>query len=173
MKKLIVLLSSIIIISNAVWSYVFFMDVNKPSDTTIQVYNLNGDGEMWDMKNYQVIVTPSQILRGHGGLVFKGDPEDIENSTYYGYEFKEMNSSGNYETVYSNIASSQNAPISILMNLNIGSITGEYSYEELNKDKQNYENTTVTITWSDNKGELYSETINLDITSEVTLNEGD
>lgn len=173
MKKIVVLLSSIIIISNAVWSYVFFMDVSKSSDTMLQVYNLSGEGEIWDIVNYQVIISSNKILRGHGGLVFKGNPKDIENSTYYGYEFKEMNSSGNYETVYTNVASSQGGPISILMNLNIGSITGEYAFEELKKDKQNYENTTLTITWNDNKGELHSETLDLDITGEITLNEGD
>ncbi|MNI54911.1 hypothetical protein D3C76_1389540 [compost metagenome] len=171
MKKLIILLSSIIIISNSIWSYVFFKGINKPSDIAIQVYNLNGTGEMWDVINYQIIVSPSKILRGHGGLVFKGDPKDIENSTYYEYEFKEINSSGNYDTVYSIIASSKDGPVSILNNLNIGSITGEHNYDELKKDKQNYENTTLTITWNDNKGELHSETVNLDIASEITLND--
>lgn len=173
MKKVVVILLGVLIISNVVWSYVFFSNANEPSDTSIQVYNLNGDGDLWGMTNYQVIVSPSKILRGNGTLVFKGDPKTIENSTYYGYDFKEMNSSGEHEVVYSNIASSQGVSLSILKNLNIGSIIGEYAYAELEKDKHNYENTMVTITWNDNEGQLYSETINLDITSEVILNEED
>lgn len=172
MKRLIVLLIGIIVISNAIWSYVFLRDANanKPSDATIQVYNLSGKGEIWDVVNYQIIVSPSHIHRGHGGLVFKGDPQHIENSTYYGYEIKEINSSGQYQTVYSNIARSTGGPLSILANLDIGSITGEYAYEELKKDRQNYDSSTVTITWNDNKGELHSETINLDIASESKFN---
>lgn len=172
MKKIVILLSSIIVITNVVWGCVFFMnDKNdsQPSDPALHIYNLNGSGQMWEIANYQVIVSSSEILRGHGRLVFKGDPKDIENSTYYEYEFKEMNSSGDYETVYSNIARSQGGPLSILMNLNIGSIKGDYAFEELKKDKQNYENTTLTITWDDNKGETHSETINLDITSESIM----
>ncbi|WP_040948956.1 hypothetical protein [Gorillibacterium massiliense] len=171
MKKLIILLSSIIIISNAIWSYVFYIVINKPSDTTIQVYNLNGTGVMWDVINYQIIVSPSKILRGHGGLIFKGDPNQIENSTYYKYELKEINSNGSYETVYVKIASSEDGPVSILNNLNIGSITGEHAYDEQKKDKQNYENTTITITWNDGKGEFHSETVDLEINSEITLND--
>ncbi|MCM3337896.1 hypothetical protein M3650_04420 [Paenibacillus sp. MER TA 81-3] len=171
MKKIILLLLGIIIISNVIWSYLYFKDI-KPLNTGVQVYNLNGMGEIWDVKNYKIIVSPSKILRGHGKLVYKGDPKNIENSTYYKYEIKEINSGGNYETVYVNEASSKDGPVAILNNLNdIGSVTGEYSYDELKKDKQNYKNTTLTITWNDSEGELHSETVALDLDSEITLND--
>ncbi|MEK4477130.1 hypothetical protein NSQ91_28310 [Paenibacillus sp. FSL R7-0048] len=73
------------------------------------------------------------------------------------------------ETVLVNEARSTDGPVSILSNTDIASITGPYSYDELNKNRQNYENTTLSITWNDNEGEIHSETISLDIESEISL----
>ncbi|RUT43277.1 hypothetical protein EJP82_20910 [Paenibacillus anaericanus] len=172
MKKIVLLLTGIIIISNAIWSYVYFKEINKASNSGIQVYNLNGTGEIWDVINYKIIVSPTKIQRGNGRLVYKGDSKNIENSTYYKYEIKEINIDDKYGTVFVNEASSKGGPVSILSNLNdTGSIIGEFSYDELKKDKQNYESTTITITWNDNEGRLHSETVNLDIDSEIVLND--
>lgn len=172
MKKIIFLLLGILIVSNVIWSYLYIKNIEKVSKAVVQYYNLNGTGEMWGITDYKIIVSPSKILRGHGKLAYKGDPKNIENSTYYKYEIKEINPYGNHETVYVNEASSKDGPVAILINLNDrGSITGDYTYDELKKDKQNYESTTLTITWNDNNGELHSETINLDIDSEITIND--
>lgn len=55
-------------------------------------------------------------------------------------------------------------------NLNdVGSITGSYSYDELNRNKQTYESTTMTIAWKDNKGKIHSETIDLEIHSDISV----
>ncbi|MNW49211.1 hypothetical protein D3C74_266200 [compost metagenome] len=62
--------------------------------------------------------------------------------------------------------------IVLIINLNeIGSISNENSYDELKKDKQNYESTILIVTWNDNEGELHSETVHLEITDEIALNE--
>lgn len=170
MKKTIVLLLSIIIISNGIWSYMYFNSVDKSSNIEVQVYTLNGTGEKWNITDHKIIISPNKILRGHGKLAYKGDPTDIENSTYYKLEFKETNSYGKYETVYANVGSSKGGPVSILADLNdTGSIKSEYSYDELQKDRQNYESTTLTITWNDNEGELHSETINLSIDNDMDV----
>ncbi|MGG4103235.1 hypothetical protein AAXB25_04835 [Paenibacillus lautus] len=170
MKKTIVLLLSIIIISNGIWSYMYFNSVVKSSNIEVQVYTLNGTGEKWNITDYKIIISPNKILRGHGNLAYKGDPTDIENSTYYKLEFKETNPYGEYETVYANVGSSKGGPVSILADLNdTGSIKSEYSYDELQKDRQNYESTTLTITWNDNEGELHSEIINLSINNDMHI----
>lgn len=60
--------------------------------------------------------------------------------------------------------------VSILNNINdIGSMTSVYSYDELEKDRQNYASSTLTITWNDNEGKLHSETVDLDIDNEIFL----
>ena len=170
MKKIIFLLSAIFIISNVVWGFMYFKRIDAPSNISVQVYDLRGTGELWDITDYKIIVSPNKILRGHGKLAYKGDPKNVENSTYYKFEFKEINPYGKYETVLVNEASSDAGPVSLLDNLNnIGSITSEYSYDELNKNKQNFESTTLTITWNDNEGEFYSETVDLFIESTTTL----
>jgi hypothetical protein len=141
------------------------------SNSIVHVYTLNGKGEMWDVTDYKIIVTKGKILRGHGKLTYKGDPKKIENSTFYEYDFKEINSTGEYNTVYSNVASSSDGPVSILSNLSdTGSITGDYSYEELKKNEQNFESSILTITWNDNNRELHSETVDLDIESDIAIN---
>lgn len=172
MKKTIVLLLGIIVISNGIWSYIYFssVDKDKSSNIEVQVHTLNGKGEMWDITDYKIIISANSILRGHGNLAYKGDPTDIENSTYYKLEFKEINPFGEYETMYANEASSKGGPVSILTNLNdTGSIKSEYTYDELKKDRQNYQSTTLTITWNDNEGELHTEAINLSIDNDMTI----
>jgi hypothetical protein len=173
MKRLIlVLVVGVIIISNAIWGYLYFnKEVETTSNAGVQVYTLNGTGEIWDVIEYKIIISPSKILRGYGKLVYKGDPNDLENSTYYKYEVNEINTNNNAETVLVGEARSTNGPVSILNNTDIGSITSSYSYGELSKGRQTYESTTFTITWNDNEGNIHSETINLDIDSEISLND--
>lgn len=171
MKKLVLLLTGIIVISNAIWSCVYFSDkgITSKSSTDVQIYMLNGTGNLWDVNDYSIVISDSEIFRGSGTLVYKGEPQNLENSTYYKYEFKELSTNNINETVYVFEAVSENGRVSILQNLNIGSITGGYSYDELKKNNQNYESTTVTITWNDNEGQMHTETVNLDIDREITL----
>ena len=109
--------------------------------------------------------------RWHGKLVYKGDSNDLSNSTYFKYEINERNFNNNDVPVLGSEAISLDVPLSILNNTNIGSITNPYSYGELSKDRETYENSTVTITWNDNEGFNHSERIQLDIDSEVSLND--
>ncbi len=168
MRRIIYLLSAIIIISNGVWGWIYLKNVDRPPlNSEVRIYSFNGEGEKWDITGYKVIVTPNKILRGYGSLAFKGDSDDIRNSSHYKFEVKEQNINGNYETVYVSEAYSKDGPVSILENLDdIGSMTSEYFTDEINKDIQNFESTTITITWNDNEGEAYSEMISLSINSE-------
>jgi len=170
MKKIICFLLVVFIMTNVIWGWMYFKNLDKPKNTVVRVYDFSGGGEKWDIADYKIIITPTKILRGHGKLAYKGDYKNIENSTYYKFEMKEKNIYGNYETVYVSEAISKNGPVAILENLeDIGSITSEYSNFEVNKGRQNYESTTITITWNDNEGELHSETINLSINNEITI----
>ncbi|RRJ61734.1 hypothetical protein EHV15_01145 [Paenibacillus oralis] len=117
MKKIIFLLSAIFIISNVVWGFMYFKRIDPPSNIVVQVYNLNGTGEVWDITDYKIIVSPNKILRGHGKLAYKGDPKNVENSTYYKFEIKKINPYGKDETVFVNEASSEAGPVGLLDNL--------------------------------------------------------
>lgn len=171
MKKIVLLLIGVIVITNGIWSYVYFKEKDSTSkiNTEVQIYTLNGTGDLWDVENYSIIISGTEIFRGSGELVYKGETQNLENSTYYKYEFKELSTNNTNETVYVFETVSENGRVSILQNLNIGSITGGYSYDELKKNNQNYESTTVTITWNDNEGQMHTETVNLDIDREITL----
>ncbi|AJS60685.1 hypothetical protein [Paenibacillus sp. IHBB 10380] len=172
MKRLIFILITILMLSNAVWSYLYF---NKNSDETaanhtVRLYVLNGTGEKWDVKNYKIIISSDKILRGHAELVYKGSSKEIENSTYFNYTFYESGHDNQKEAVYAKDARSFGGPISILdNNKDVGSITGEYSYGETKKDRNNYESTTLEISWKDNEGEDHLEMIELDIDSEIVM----
>lgn len=167
MKRVILLLTGIIVISNALWGYVYFKEINKAS----KVYTLHGTGKMWGVINYKIIDSPSKILRGNGRLVYKGDPKDIENSTYYKYEIQELNGDDESRTIFVNEASSKEGPVSILANFNDTGFIPETDSYKLKKDEQNFESTMITIAWNDNEGKLYSENVNLDIDSEIDLND--
>lgn len=101
--------------------------------------------------------------------MYKGEPSLIVNSTFYKLEVNEKNLQEKYETVSTTAASSKDGPVAIITNLeDIGSVTSEFSYGEVNKDKQNYESTTITI-WNDNEEEMHTETIALSIDHELIL----
>src|SRR5690606_35372950 len=97
MKKIIWLLLGFFIVSNAIWSYCYINNAKKESKVFVQYYNLVGTGEMWDITEYKIILSPSHVFRGQGKLTYKGDPIDLEKSTYYKYEIKEINPYGIYE----------------------------------------------------------------------------
>ncbi|WP_010275696.1 hypothetical protein [Paenibacillus senegalensis] len=174
MRKIIYLLAGIIVISNVIWGSVFLTRNSSQAESIkdVQIYTLKGTGRLWEAADYKVIISPAKIMRGHGSLAYKGDPKEIENSTYYKIEIQELNPNGHYESVYVNEASSHGGPINILSNLNdIGSITGDYADNERLKDRHNYGSSVLTITWNDNDGELHSETINLNMAAEIILSE--
>lgn len=172
MKKNIVICLGIIILSNGIWSYMYFNKLNKSDiNTDVHLFTLDGVGEQWDVEGYKILISPQKILRGNAKLVFKGDPSEIDKSTYYSFQFKEGINNMD-EVVYSTVSSSYNGSVSILSNINsTGAITSSYSYGELNKDRTTFESSTMTITWNDNEGEIHTETIDLDVVNEITLEE--
>jgi len=169
MRKIIVICLGMIILSNGIWSYMYFNKLNVNTD--VHLFTLDGSGKQWDVVGYKILISPHKILRGDAKLVFKGDPSEIDNSTYYSLHFKERINNKD-EVVYSTAGSSNNGSVSILGDLTrTGSITSPYSDGEINKDKTTYESTTMTITWNDNDGEMHTETIDLDVNNEIILDD--
>lgn len=169
MKKIIVICLGVIILSNGIWSYMYFNKLNMNTD--VHLFTMDGTGKQWDVVGYKILISPQKILRGNAKLIFKGDSTQIDKSTYYSFQFKER-INNKEEVVYSTVASSYNGSVSLLSNLNsTGAITSSYSYGELNKDRTTYESSTLTITWNDNDGEMHSETIDLDVIDEITLDD--
>ncbi|GAA0134027.1 hypothetical protein YSY43_08670 [Paenibacillus sp. YSY-4.3] len=172
MKRTVWLLVGIIVVSNCLWLYLF-MNEDKPAVTAnsnASLYLLHGTGEMWDVNDYKIMIAGDKILRGHASLNYKGDPEQLRQSTFFEYKIYEVNSRGEKEVVYANEFRSNNAEVSILDNVqDIGSLTGAYSYEELEKDKSNYETTSLELTWQDNEGKLHTEIIDLEIDREIHI----
>ncbi|WP_338543372.1 hypothetical protein [Paenibacillus tundrae] len=180
MKRTIIGLFSVIIASNVVWGWLYLNKVNEQpnhsssniANKAVQMYELNGTGDMWDVSDYKIIITPNQIQRGHASLTFKGDPRSISDSNYYKLDIQEKDPEGNYSKMLSHVATSHDGPITILNNdnlKNIGYVTSDYAYDELKKDRQNYASTFLRVTWNDNDGKLHSEDIYLTIENEIML----
>lgn len=180
MRKTFVGLLSVIIASNVIWGWLYFNKVDDQTNhvssntasTAVRVYELNGTGNMWDVSNYKIIVTPNQIQRGHASITFKGDPRSIADSNYYKLDVQEKDPDGNYGKVISHVATSHDGTITILNNdnlKNIGYVTSDYAYDELKKDRQHYASTSLRVTWNDNEGKLHSEDIHLTIENEITI----
>lgn len=171
MKKTVFLLAGIIVISNLLWLYLFLdRDAEVAVNSDVSLYSLHGTGEAWDVHDYKIIITADKILRGHASLSYKGDPSGLSQSTFFEYKFYENSSQGEKEVVYANEFHSNNGALSILDNVkDIGSLTGPYSYSELEKDRTNYENTALEITWEDNEGRRHTETISLEIDKETNI----
>ncbi|OMD67358.1 hypothetical protein BSK48_19860 [Paenibacillus odorifer] len=63
MKKLILVLVAVVIISNAIWSYLYFnKEVETNLNTGVQVYTLKGTGDTWDVLDYKIIIRMKQFL---------------------------------------------------------------------------------------------------------------
>ena len=174
MKRVIQALILLILATNALWAYFYVTKSNEqPAEEAfgVKLYRMQGSGSLWDINNYQVVLTPHQIQRGNGSLTYKGDPQEIEDSTYYELVFEEKNRNGEYIPVYSSRASSKGGPVGILNNLDqIGSITGDYDHHELTLNPSHIESTRLTINWADSKGEVHTETIQLSIDNQFTMN---
>ncbi|WHX50989.1 hypothetical protein QNH46_10260 [Paenibacillus woosongensis] len=172
MKRTVWLLVGIIVITNVLWLYLF-RNAEQPAVTAnsgASLYLLHGTGEAWDVTDYKIMIAADKILRGHASLNYKGDPEQLSQSTFFGYKIYEVSSQGEKEVVYANEFHSNNGAVSVLDNVrDIGSLTGAYSYGELEKDKSNYESTSLELTWEDNKGERHTEIIELEIDQEIHI----
>ncbi|WP_055108569.1 hypothetical protein [Paenibacillus ihumii] len=172
MKKTVWLLAVIMIITNALWLYLYLdrEQTSVEASSGASLYLLHGTGEAWDIRDYKIMITGDRILRGHASLKFKGDPGELSRSTFFEYKFYENNSRGEKEVVYANEFHSNNGEVSILDNVkDIGSLTGPYSYGELEKDRSNYESTSLELTWQDHEGNRQTEMIELEIDQEIHI----
>lgn len=49
MKKIIIVLASVFLLSNAIWGFMYFKEAKEPLNTNVQIYSLSGEGENWDV----------------------------------------------------------------------------------------------------------------------------
>lgn len=172
MKRTVWLLVGIIVITNVLWLYLFRnAEQSAVTDNSgASLYLLHGTGKAWDVTDYKIMIAADKILRGRASLNYKGDPEELSQSIFFGIKFYEVNSRGEKEVVYSSEFHSNNGEVSILDNVReIGSLTSPYSYGELEKDRSNYESTSLELTWQDKEGQRHTEIIELEINQEIHI----
>ncbi len=160
----------ILLISNITWSYFYFTADTPRNYNGIQIYNLEGSGKNWDVKNYKIVVTPDKILRGYAELIYIGDPKNIKDINFYEITIYEENHNNEQIDVYNTSVSIEGSSNSIIdiFNLNdVGSIISPYFYDEKLRTKENYENSTVEISWKSKNGTVHKEKIYLNINDEI------
>lgn len=143
-----------------------FLLAEAPKDEStkpeLELYQMAGTGEKWNVDHYKVIKTSNRIKRTSAKLSYKGDESEIERSDFLKFEISE-----NDQTVYSTIHSSEGGPVSILTNLdNTGSIASELTPFDESLTKDVFETTKATITWKDSEGRTHHETIAMTIVDE-------
>lgn len=162
MKKVLALCIGILIVSNVIWGWLY-ADKNKGVQA-VHLYVLDGSGNMWDVQDYKILVFQDRILRGDAKLIYKGNPDDVDEMEQYSYRFKER-VGDTEESVFSVRAGSHGA--SLFTNVQrTGTITSD---KEPDSDRSRYLSTTLTITWKDNHGTRHTETIDLELARELTL----
>ncbi|CAM4480650.1 hypothetical protein [Paenibacillus tarimensis] len=175
MRKLLVVMSGVLVLSNAIWGYLYWS--RTVSEQTIPIaedelslYTMSGSGHLWEITGHKILISSDKIMRGRGKLTYKGEPYDLENSRYIEITFRESTPDGRMETVSSNEYRSLDGPVSILANVEqLGSMTSPYSSGEFNKTKMDYENTVMEVTWEDDRGQMQTEIVELDIEGEIIL----
>lgn len=171
MKKTLLILISLLVCINSIWCYLFIHKdaIADTSHNKVRLYILNGTGVKWDVENYKILLSSEDILRGHAELVYKGEPSELADSTAFTCTFYERNDKNEKVAVYSNSFRSIGGPVSILNNVkDVGSISGAF-IGDTQKTKDEFENTTIEISWNDGSGNSYMEMINLNISSEIEL----
>ncbi|MGN7358392.1 hypothetical protein ACTHPF_13810 [Paenibacillus sp. SAF-054] len=130
-----------------------------------EAFTLSGKGQYWQLSDYKVIRTSSSIYRGKGSLSYRGNPSEIDESTYFGYSLYERQSSGESCSVHSHTSTSVNGPVGILDSIQqLGAIEGEPSTWELAETVQDFDNAYMEMSWRDNQGEMHTENIPLKVT---------
>lgn len=159
------------LLTNFIWGYLFF-HAHKTSEhyPHVELYTLEGNGVYWQVKDYQIIVTPEKIERGHARLTYLGNPNEIEHSDFCSISFYEGSPHDEQQVVYSYSVSAPGGNAHIIENVkNIGSISGPYDYLEAVKTRNDYANSYVQIIWNDSEGIERQERIELEIVNHFNL----
>lgn len=177
MKKSVLVLIGALLVSNALWGAVFFVTrgtFERSPAERFQVYTMSGTGEQWDVTNYTVVASSEKISRGPGHLVYKGNPDNLTDSTYYKYEVLEWNARNEQEVVWSTEAKANGGPVAILLNTKLGTLDSPYPYGESIQDlnKSRFEHSVIQITWDDKEGNMHTEIIALEMMNEVVIGKG-
>lgn len=162
---------ALFLVTNFVWGYVFYIGAMNNADSgQVEIYTLEGSSTHWQVSDYQIIVTPEKVERGHAEFVYLGDAQDIVDSDYYSISFYEGTPTGEHEVVYRNSALAIGGNVNIIENVkSVGSILGPNSQAETIKTKNDYANSFAEITWNDSAGNEQTEIINLVISSHFNL----
>jgi hypothetical protein len=75
-------LAWLLIFSNLAWGLYSFSDKGGVNEE-VTIYRLDGFGAKWSVKDYSIVVTPNEILRGHAELIYQGNPQEVGESNYY------------------------------------------------------------------------------------------
>ncbi|MCM3127508.1 hypothetical protein ACFQ3J_12745 [Paenibacillus provencensis] len=140
----------------------------------VKMYILRGSGDLWDVKDYTILIGAGQIMRGKAQLSYMGDSEDLQKIRHFDVSFYEQLDTGSRENVFgwSAKAVDEASMESIDIEDNVkqlGTNTGSYAYDELKKNADTYESTAVLITWEDIEGRSYSDTVELSISHSAEL----
>lgn len=140
-----------------------FIEGTQSNTPEFELYQLEGNGTKWEVDNYKVLKTSNKIIRTSARLAYLGDVKEIEQSTYYTVDIIE-----DYKVVYSNTASGEGGPVSVVLNIDdIGSIENELTEFDKNINRGTIDNTQFQITWKDSKGHINEETVKLSIIDEL------
>lgn len=139
---------------------------NKPVNQSHKfvLYDLTGTGQKWDVEGYKVIITDTKVQRGSARLRYKDEPREIDQSNYINVVIIE-----DQEEVFQSVKTSTNGPVSILTETSdSGSIESSISEYNQRPERSNVENTQIKISWTDSKGKLHQETVDLHINYEYS-----
>lgn len=163
-KRYTAVLIAILLMINAI---LLVIVINQKSDQAVlreglRLYELEGSGQHWDIVHYKVLITPDRIKRGSAKLIYKGQPDDIEDSDYFSFLIIE-----GQNPVYSQASSSTGGPVSILNNLDdMGSIERPISDDDSPFDRPLIERSKAKMIWNDRDGVTHQEIIEMRISYE-------
>lgn len=160
---IIILLCSNLITIYFLWNSRPVVESQKDTNNFV-LYELEGKGDNWQVNDYKVLKTTTKIKRSLARLVYLGESNQLDQSTYFTFQVIEEN-----KVVYSNEYTSEGGSISILLNIDdLGSIESELTKFDMNISRENIENTEIKLIWEDNNGKINEETIKLSIIDEVS-----
>lgn len=112
---------------------------------TMDVFELKGQSEHWQLRHYQVMRTPNSIRRGSASLTYLGDIKDIKDSSSFYIEYYE-NHGDREEGVLTSGMLATNGSVQILSNLDhLGSTQREPTEFERSMTKDDFAGSYVKI----------------------------
>ncbi|MCY7483075.1 hypothetical protein [Paenibacillus alvei] len=136
---------------------------------TMDVFELEGQSEHWQLRHYQVMRTPNSIRRGSATLTYLGDTKDIKDSSSFYIEYYEKHGELEEGVLTSGMLAT-NGRVHILSELDhLGSIQRKPTEFERSMTKDDFAGSYVKFRWSDSYGEEHVELIELEVNNHTTF----